>query len=135
ELTLIQLVDVGVPAIGNVAAGWHDLRHARRGIAVHGRGAKAQALELLARQSGEESGALHRAQPCSDPDRTEIADDRFSGGEVWWHGMEIAGVEPVWIPSLREQLLRLHRIVWVGIYRQRKLHTFQDDVPVDLGGT
>src|SRR5207249_12077424 len=88
----------------------------------------------IARESGEEGGALHRAQPCSDADRTEIADDRFSGGEVWRHGMEIAGVEPVRIPSLREQLLRLHRIVWVGIYRQRKWHAFPHDVAVDLGG-
>src|SRR5439155_907062 len=88
----------------------------------------------MAREGGEGGGALHRAQPCSDADRTEIADDRFSGGEVWRHGMEIAGVEPVRIPSLREQLLRLHRIVWVGIYRQRKLHAFQHDVAVDLGG-
>src|SRR4029077_9188746 len=102
--------------------------------AVDGGAAKAQALELLARESGEEGGSLHRAQPCSDAVRTEMPDDRFSGGEVWRHGMEIAGVEPVRIPSLREQLLRLHRIVWVGIYRQRKLHGFPHDVAVDLGG-
>src|SRR5215469_3517405 len=57
-----------------------------------------------------------------------------AGSKVWRHGMEIAGVEPVRISSLREQLLRLHRIVWVEIYRQRKWHAFTHDVAVDLGG-
>ena len=49
--------------------------------------------------------------------------------------MQLAGIEPVGIAGLGQELLRLHRIVRRGLDGERELEGAGDDVPRGLRGS
>src|SRR5262249_51620367 len=63
RLLLEERVDVRIAAIGEGAIARHGLRHAGRGIAVHGVDADAEALELLRGERRVEGCTLHVPDP------------------------------------------------------------------------
>src|SRR4029077_409471 len=75
-LPLVEVVDVGVAAVGVGALARIELGHPRGGVAVEGARADADSLRLLGLDRRKIRGALHGPHLQLDADRLEIADDR-----------------------------------------------------------
>ncbi len=72
--------------------------------------------------------------PHLDADRAQVAADRLPHRGVGRPRVEVARVEAVRIPGLGQQLLRLRRIVGMGIERERELELPRDQAAVGPRG-
>ena len=129
RLLLEHVVDVGIPAVGVGALGADELRDpAGRVARVADRGHE-HAAQLLFPPCGVEGGALHRPHLHPDADRVEVVQRRLRHRGEPGNRHELAGVEPVRIPGLGEELLGLRRIVGRRLDLQREVHDARHDDP------
>src|SRR5207245_8966279 len=126
-------VVVGGAAEDVGAAGGHERFHARGGVAEGAAATLDEALELLLGPSSEERDARDGAEPHADAGRIEIVDDGLADvGDRGVAGV-VAGVEPVRVAGLGQELPGLDRIVRIAGRLPVELEARGPDAPGDPG--
>src|SRR5262249_38249251 len=99
-------------AAGDARAPAHGdrLEHRRR-IAPSPQRIENEPLQRALPTPSETRGALHRVQRCPYPNDPQIIAHRLPEGEKVRQWGERAGIEPLRVPCLREQLLGALRVV------------------------
>src|SRR5207245_7269654 len=85
------------------------------------------AFELPFAPGGEEGRPLQRTDPRADADRLQIAGERLAQGDEWRIWIEVAGIEPVRVAGLGQELLRPGWIVRRRIDGERELEAPRND--------
>jgi hypothetical protein len=126
RLALEEVLDLGDDA-GGVDAILAHVRFQPRGRVAAGAGdADDHVLQFLLAPRRRQGRALQRAHPGFDPDVLEVGDERLAHRVVRGPRGEVAGVEPVRVACLGQQLLRARLVVGIGLEELAELQHARD---------
>src|SRR5438132_8885002 len=125
-------VDVGVAAVGVHALADHEGLDASGGVAEGGAALAMEVLELLLLIRLDDGGPLHRSQLDADTYGPQGVADELGDGGVHQVRRDLAGIEAVRVACLREEPLRLLRIIGIERRGPDELEGDRNDAPRDL---
>src|SRR6267143_5378750 len=127
RLALEQLIDLENGARGKQPPLDGKGLDAGGGIACRSADRHEDSLELLLSPGSQKGSALHRANSRANAHCLELALDGFAHREVRRVRNEVAGVEPIGIAGVSEQLARTLSIEWRRLEGQSELETAGHD--------